>query len=65
MENRIFTANRETDDDALVRAATVGISGYDAEEAEVEKSLDELARLLDTAGAEVIFRLVPNFGTVD
>ena len=65
MENRIFTANRETDDDALVRAATVGISGYDAEEAEVEKSLNELARLLDTAGAEVIFRLVQNKATPD
>ena len=65
MENRIFTGNRESDADALVRAAMVGMSGRDADEVEVEKSLDELARLLDTAGAEPIFRLVQNKPTPD
>jgi len=65
MENRIFTAHRDIDEEGLVRAATVGISGYDADEVETEKSLDELARLLDTAGAEVIFRLVQNKATPD
>ncbi len=64
MENRIFVKGRE-DGEELARAATVGISGYDADEPEVEKSLDELARLLDTAGAEVIFRLVQNKSTPD
>lgn len=65
MENRIFVPGRNINEETLVRAATVGISGYDADENEVEKSLDELSRLLDTAGAEVIFRLVQNKATPD
>ena len=65
MENRIFVRGRNIDEETLVRAAIVGISGYDADENEVEKSLDELDRLLDTAGAEVIFRLVQNKVTPD
>lgn len=65
MENRILTASGASAENECVRSATVGIAGYDADETEVEKSLDELGRLLDTAGAEVVFRLVQNKSTPD
>ena len=65
MENRIFVGERSAEE-STVRAATVGMIGYNnADEDEVEKSLDELARLLDTAGAETVFRLVQNKSTPD
>ncbi len=46
------------------RAVMVGITGAN-EAGEVEKSLDELERLLDTAGADVIARVVQNKETPD
>lgn len=46
------------------RAVMVGITGEN-KAGEVEKSLDELERLLDTAGADVIARVVQNKETPD
>ena len=40
------------------RAATVGIITYDNPEDEVNASLDELERLLETAGGRAVIRLV-------
>ncbi len=47
------------------RAVLVGIVTRNESEEEVEKSLDELERLLDTAGGEAIARLTQNKDTPD
>ncbi|MBO5269987.1 MAG: GTPase HflX [Clostridia bacterium] len=65
MENKIFTARADAEKETRVRAAIVGMTGYDAQDDDVEKSLDELTRLLDTAGADTVFRLVQNKATPD
>ncbi len=49
----------------MSRAALVGIVTRDESAEEVESSLDELARLADTAGAESVVRLVQNKETPD
>lgn len=47
------------------RAALVGIINRDCPEDEAERSLDELARLLDTAGGETVVRLLQAKETPD
>ncbi len=47
------------------RAALVGIINRDCPEEEAERSLDELARLLDTAGGETVVRLLQAKETPD
>lgn len=47
------------------RAALVGIVSRDCPEEEAERSLNELARLLDTAGGETIVRLLQAKETPD
>lgn len=47
------------------RAALVGITGRDESVSDVERSLDELARLADTAGADAVVRLIQNKETPD
>lgn len=47
------------------RAVLVALCRDNAETAEVEKSLDELSRLLDTAGGETFARLIQNKDTPD
>lgn len=68
-ENRNIPVVREDGEEAI-KAILVGVvtredrvAGCDAEEVEV--SLDELARLLDTAGGEVFARVVQNKATPD
>ena len=57
---------RDGEDTAPVRAILVGVVTKDGESAEeVELSLDELSRLLDTAGGEVFARVVQNKATPD
>ena len=50
---------------APIRAILVGVVTRDDEADEVEIGLDELARLLDTAGGEVFARVVQNKATPD
>ena len=47
------------------RAALVGITGREERVSDVEKSLDELERLADTAGADSIVKLIQNKETPD
>ena len=47
------------------RAVLVALCHDNADMAETEKSLDELTRLLDTAGGEVFARLIQNKDTPD
>ena len=47
------------------RAALVGIAGREERVSDVERSLDELARLADTAGADSIVKLIQNKETPD
>ena len=49
----------------ISKAVLVGIVTRDTDPEEVEKELDELARLLDTAGGEEVARLVQNKETPD
>ena len=49
----------------ISKAVLVGIVTRDTNAEEVEKELDELARLLDTAGGEEVARLVQNKETPD
>ena len=49
----------------ISKAVLVGIVTRDTNSEEVEKELDELARLLDTAGGEEVARLVQNKETPD
>ena len=49
----------------ISKAVLVGIVTKDTNACEVEKELDELARLLDTAGGEEFARLVQNKDTPD
>ena len=51
--------------DHISKAILVGIVTRDTNSEEVEKELDELARLLDTAGGEEVARLVQNKETPD
>jgi len=51
--------------DHISKAILVGIVTRDNSADEVEKELDELARLLDTAGGEEFARLVQNKETPD
>ena len=51
--------------DHISKAILVGIVTRDTDTEEVEKELDELARLLDTAGGEEVARLVQNKETPD
>ena len=51
--------------DHISKAILVGIVTRDTNGEEVEKELDELARLLDTAGGEEVARLVQNKETPD
>ena len=44
----------------IERAAIVSVVTYDNPSEECEASLDELERLLDTAGGEVVIRMVQN-----
>ena len=53
------------EDAAPMQAILVGVVTRDDDADEVEISLDELARLLDTAGGEVFARLVQNKATPD
>ncbi len=68
MSENIIVTNEEKKPS---RAVLVGVVMWDAERArpatadEVEVSLDELARLLDTAGGEVFARMVQNKSTPD
>ncbi len=54
-----------TEERAEGRAALVGIINRDCPEEEAERSLDELARLLDTAGGETVVRLLQAKETPD
>jgi len=47
------------------RAILVGIATKETAAEEVERSLDELSRLLDTAGGETVARLIQNKATPD
>jgi GTP-binding protein HflX len=53
------------DDTAPIRAILVGVVTREDDADEVERGLDELSRLLDTAGGEVFARLVQNKSTPD
>ncbi len=60
------TAFDRTGDEATpIRAILVGVVTREDDADEVERGLDELARLLDTAGGEVFARLVQNKSTPD
>lgn len=54
-----------TEQPAEGRAALVGIINRDCPEDEAERSLDELARLLDTAGGETVVRMLQTKETPD
>ena len=64
-ENKNTYTAREGEDAAPIRAILVGVVTYEDDADEVEVSLDELARLLDTAGGEVFARVVQNKATPD
>ncbi len=56
MANEIFGRNKE-DEAKLIRGVLVGMITREDDDEEVEKSLDELARLLDTAGGVAVARM--------
>ena len=56
MTNELFGRNRE-DESRPVRGVLVGMITRDDDGEEVEKSMDELARLLDTAGGIAVARM--------
>ena len=58
-----FTTREEST--SPIQAILVGVVTKDDDAAEVEIGLDELARLLDTAGGEVFARVVQNKSTPD
>ncbi|MBQ3125524.1 MAG: GTPase HflX [Clostridia bacterium] len=60
-ENELFV----TEVPAEGRAALVGIVNRECPEEEAERSLDELARLLDTAGGETVVRMLQAKETPD
>lgn len=63
---KIINSNVNTDGEPVrTRAVLVGMVTRDDEAEEVEKSLDELARLLDTAGGSVVARMVQTKSTPD
>ena len=68
-ENKNTFMNREEDraagEASPIRAILVGVVTQNDTADEVEVSLDELARLLDTAGGEVFARVVQNKSTPD
>lgn len=47
------------------RAVLVGMATYENPQSEVEKSLDELSRLLDTAGGETFAKMIQSKSTPD
>lgn len=53
------------ENNVISRAVTVGIDFEDYEKGECERSLDELSRLLDTAGAETFARVVQSKDSPD
>ena len=57
-ENKPNTVETVTVSAAEWRAALVGVINRDCPEDEAERSLDELSRLLDTAGGETVVRLL-------
>ena len=59
IENSYFNTDQNIHE-SKTKAALVGLSGMGISEYECELSLDELERLLDTAGGEVKVRLVQN-----
>ena len=61
-KNTFMTRDENT---APIQAILVGVVTKDDDANEVEISLDELARLLDTAGGEVFARVVQNKSTPD
>ena len=62
----IFDTNRTEIENALPsQAILVGVVTRDDDPEEIEIGLDELARLLDTAGGEVFARVVQNKSTPD
>lgn len=63
MERSIQTTNPETGETTRTRAVLLGMVTRDEDAGEVDKSLDELARLLDTAGGDVIARMVQSKST--
>ncbi len=56
MANEIFGRSKE-DEGKLIRGVLVGMITRDDNDEEVEKSMDELARLLDTAGGVAVARM--------
>ena len=64
-ENKNTFMTREGEETAPMQAILVGVVTRDDDAEEVEVSLDELARLLDTAGGEVFARVVQNKATPD
>ena len=64
-ENKNTYTTREGEDTAPIRAILVGVVTREDDTDEVEVGLDELARLLDTAGGEVFARVVQNKATPD
>ena len=65
ISNMTDTTAFEREGDAPIRAILVGVVTRDDDADEVERGLDELSRLLDTAGGEVFARLVQNKSTPD
>ena len=63
-DNKNTFMTRE-EDTSPIQAILVGVVTKDDDADEVEVSLDELARLLDTAGGEVFARVVQNKSTPD
>ena len=65
ISNTTDTTAFDREGDAPIRAILVGVVTREDDADEVERGLDELARLLDTAGGEVFARLVQNKSTPD
>ena len=64
-ENKNTYTTREGEDTAPIQAILVGVVTREDDADEVERSLDELARLLDPAGGAVFARVVQNKATPD
>ena len=62
-QKTIFSAMEETGDAALTRGILVSMITRDDDEQAVEDSLDELSRLLDTAGGVTVARMVQSKDT--
>ena len=64
-ENKNAFTPRDGEEAAPMQAILVGVVTKESDADEVEVSLDELARLLDTAGGQVFARVVQNKATPD